>query len=251
MGDGLNSDYYPVVDQSAPLARFVGHAADGLMRTVTAPVPLVELLGDAGPPATIATPSSAAPAKRNYAELAVDALAFLRTGTSSGTTAMRLRDNGLLRAVVYECATLPAGMAMRELMLPLANVVNPMVPRQDAVAMWEGLSSAKCPSAIRGRDREWLDLFAAVGARNAARMAELGTRLAKEESEDDFRAYAVMAGAAGLIAADRLPEAVAFLDVMSGRLSPAAQRDPPMRLLAVLARTGLPKPAEVASRSGW
>jgi predicted membrane-bound spermidine synthase len=249
MGEGVNSDYYPIVDQSAPLARFVGHAADGLMRTVTAPIPLAELLGDASPAAASLNRVADAPLKRKYAELAADAISFVRTGKSSGNTALRLRDNGLLRAVVYECATLPAGTSMRDLILPLANVVNPMASRQDAVAMWEALGSAKCSSAIQGRDREWFDLFAAVAARDAPRMAELGVRLAKEEPEDDFRAYAVMAGGAGLIVADRLPEAARFLDAMSGRLSPAAQRDPPMRLLAVLARTGLPKHAEVASRS--
>jgi hypothetical protein len=220
------------------------------MRTATAPVPIVELLGDPSPAVTLGRRSNATPARRNYAELAADAVAFLRTGKSSGETAMRLRDNGLLRAVVYECATMPAGTSMRDLMLPLANVVNPMASRQDAVAMWNGIASAKCASVVRGRDHEWMELFAAVAARDASRMAELGVRLAMEETEDDFRAYAAMAGAAGLIAADRLPEAAHFLDGMSGRLSRAAQRDPPMRLLAVLARTGLPRHADIASRRG-
>ena len=94
----------------------------------------------------------------------------------------------------------------------MANVVNPMAERSQAVALWDDLRSAPCAAKMGPRGREWLDLFAAVAARDASRMAALGARLADEGDVDDaFRAYAVMAGAAGLLASGRHADADRFL----------------------------------------
>jgi len=56
-----------------------------------------------------------------------------------------------------------------------------------------------------------------------------------------------MAGALGLIASDRPEDADRFLAALTPRLSMRAQKDPPLRLLVVLARLGLQQQAATAA----
>ncbi len=84
-GDGVNSDYYPLVDQAAPMARFAGDTANGLMRTATAPIPVMELLGDPGrSDIVIADNAIWPPLRRSLAGSAKETIAFLRTGVTAG-----------------------------------------------------------------------------------------------------------------------------------------------------------------------
>jgi spermidine synthase len=238
-GEGVNSDYYPIVDQSAPFARFLGESAGGLMRTATAPIPIVELLGEGRRlPATIPARPVAAPMQQIMVASAREASEFLRTGrVVEPSSPLLLRDIGLLRAILFDCASIPVGVSIHGLLLPVANLVTPSVDRSQAASLWESLRKAPCATKMNSRDREWMDLFAAVADRNAARMAQLGARLSADaETADEFRAYAVMAAATGMLATEQHEEAARFLAGMSGRLSKVAQDDPPMRLLVVLSR---------------
>ena len=238
LGDGLNSDYYPIVDQAAPLARFVGHAADGLMRVASAPIPIAELAGDAGPlDATPAANPLFPPTRRVQYGLARESVEFLRTGTSEGPASLATVPLALLRANLWNCAKLPPGLRAPELMLALAGTVNPTMRAAQAAAVWDVIRKAPCASALESGDRDWLDLFAAAGARDYPRMASVGSRLATERDiSDDLRAYAVMAGAAGLVGDGRRAEARRFLATSAPRLPHAAQQDPALRFLGALTR---------------
>lgn len=250
LGDGLNSDYYPVVDQAAPLARFVGHAADGLMRVAVAPVPVAEIAGDAPPPDAVPSPNPLhPPTRRVYAGLAHETIAFLRASGADDTTTSGLGGHvGLLRAVLWNCAKLPSGVRAADLMLSVASVVNPLAPASRVSALWREVGAAPCFASLAVSDREWMELFEAVGARNGARMAELGVRLATAKAVgDDLRAYAVLAGATGLVAEGRGAEAQRFLAVATRGLPVHAQRDPALRFVGVLARGETPKRDAVAA----
>jgi predicted membrane-bound spermidine synthase len=246
MGEGVNSDYYPVVDQGAPLARFVGDSASSLMRVATAPIPVMELIGDAGTVGTsISDKPTWPPLRRLFAQAAKESIAFLRDGsTIADGSPFALRDIGLLRAALWNCATLPPGAALHELMLPVANVVNPLVEPAQSIALWEAVRAAPCASKLTAGDLDWLALFASVAARDGKQMAERGTRLARETGiADEFRAYATMAGAAGLLISGRHADAERFLHASASWLTKRAQQDPPLRLLAVLARSEAAKHA--------
>jgi spermidine synthase len=248
-GEGVNSDYFPLVDQSAPKARFAGDVAGGLMRTVTAPVPVIELAGDSLRSATTLGDRAISPPLRvSMAASAREAREFLRAGTTAEAPAPDLlRALGFVRAALWDCARLPARAGMRELMLPLATVINPVTERRDATAFWNEVRSAPCATKLDPTDRDWIDLFAAVAARDASTMAALGQQLAGgADVPDPLRAYAVMTGAAGLIASNRHAEASRFLTALSGRLSPAARDDPPLRLLSALAHAEIARQALLA-----
>jgi hypothetical protein len=248
-GDGLNSDYYPLVDQEAPKARFAGDVANGLMRTATAPVPVQEIMGDAKPTASAVAGNPIAPPMRlTLTRSARDSIAFLRDGAVPDGNALLPRDIGLLRAVVMDCASLPPRVSLPDLMHDVAVVVNPMAERAAAAAMWKALREGRCAGRMTAGDKAWLGLFEAVAARDVARMAALGAELAgAADINDDLRGYAVMAGALGLVASDRPADAERFLAAFLPRLSQRAQKDPPLQLIRVLARTSLQQQAAAAA----
>jgi hypothetical protein len=174
---------------------------------------------------------------------AADSATFLLTGTfPKAMPPMLPREIGLLRAILWDCASLPPRVSVAELMLDVAEVVNPHLPRESAMAVWQAARAARCSAQLATSDAEWLDLFEAVAARDAVRMADLGTRLAKTAS-GKLRTHAVLVGATGLIAMGRHQEARQLLSAAAQSLSPELQRDTTLRLLAALARDGPPQQA--------
>ena len=243
-GEGVNSDYYPLVEHQAPKARFAGHSANGLMRTVVAGVPVLEMLTDGRSRHYVTARDPVSPPLRlTMLRSASDSAAFLSTGTfSKAMPPMLPREIGLLRAVLWDCASVPPRVSVPELMLDVAEVVNPHLPRESAMAVWQAARAAPCARQLAASDAEWLDLFEAVAARDPARMADSGTRLAKTASVK-LRTHAVLVGATGLIAMGRHQEARQFLGAAAHSLSPEVQRDTTLLLLAALARDGPPQQA--------
>jgi spermidine synthase len=241
-GDGINSDFYPLVDQDAPKARFAGEMASGLMRTSIAGVPIAEMLTDT--PVRELSPVGnpiSPPLRLTMLQSAQGSASFLLTGTSA--SGLLPRDIGLLRAIVWDCASTPPRVRVPELMLDVAEVVNPNLPRERAVAVWQAMRSARCASRLDTNALEWLALFEAVAERNAARMAPLGLELARSDASPGLRSYAAMAAMTGLIASGRNGEAQRFLAAVAGSLPEAVQREPALRLLSVLAQGGIAQQA--------
>ena len=187
------------------------------------------------------------PLRLTMLQSASESATFLLTGTSAAKLPPLLpRDIGLLRAILWDCASVPPRVRVPELMLEVADVVNANLPRERAAAVWQAMRSARCTSRLTKQDLDWLELFEAVAARNAARMAALGTELApKSDLTPGLRAYAVMAGATGLIAGERHGEAQGFLAAAAQSLPEATQKEPALRLLAALARAGIAQQAAV------
>lgn len=245
-GDGMNSDYYPLVDQQAPKARFAGETAGGLMRTATAGVPIAEMLAAARiREVAIADNPISPPLRLMLLQSASASASFLVTGTSTAKVPPLLpRDIGLLRAILWDCASVPPRVRVQELMLDVAEVVNSNLPGPRAFGVWQAVKSAPCATRLASDEREWMNLFEAVAARDAVRMASLGTQLAaSSDTTPNLRAYAVVAGATGLIATARHGEAQGFLAAAARSLPESAQKEPGLRLLAVLVQTALTQQA--------
>jgi hypothetical protein len=237
-GGGLNSDYFPVVDQNAPKARFAAETASGLMQVAVAGVPIVEMLeGFRMRPLTTAEDPIAPPMRLTMLRSAAETATFLRTGVSAAKIPAPLpREIGLVRAILWNCASVPPRVNMSELMLDIAEVVNPGLPREQAIALWQLVRSAPCAHRMDPKVQAWLDLFEAVAARDPARMAALGMELSSRNESARLRAYAVMAAGTGLIAGERIPEAQRFLAAALATLPPNVQNDPVFRLLALLGK---------------
>lgn len=248
-GEGVNSDYFPLVNLRAPKARFRAEPAGGLMRVATAPVPIVEMLGGGRTNELTLIDAPVAPSlRRTLLGTARESAAYLVTGVASSKEGPPLpRDIGLLRAILWDCTPVPPRVSVAELLFDVASYVNPLSTPERAGALWKAVRGAKCVSRLSAADLRWLELFEAVGARDAPRMAVLGSALADaRDAKDEMRAYALMAGTTGLLAEGNPLAAQRLLKDSLPKLSQRARQDPPMRLLVVLAETRLPPQAMLA-----
>src|SRR5262249_41142604 len=62
-------------------------------------------------------------------------------------------------------------------LLNVARSITPFPPPEEARAVWARFAAAPCFAGLHEFQRDWVLLFGAVGARDAARMAALAGRL--------------------------------------------------------------------------
>jgi hypothetical protein len=97
--------------------------------------------------------------------------------------------------------------------------------------VWRAIASTRCFSTLAQFQRRWIELFAAVAARDAARMARHARELLDTTPElgTDAREYLVLAALAGSVAAADKPAALELWRAQKTKLrAPAA---PALRLL--------------------
>jgi spermidine synthase len=236
-GSAVNSDYFPIVDHHAPRARFLGAAATFLPRLGTANVPVVEMIEVRDPlslPRDLG-PSKAPDSRRASFATAEAVTEFMLRGTSPQDGAVPA-DVGLLRAALWDCASIPASVDPSAAIVKMAALVNPYLRPEAARMLWTATRGARCANRLTPAEVRWLELAAAVGDRSAATMASLGTDLARADNVSPaLRAYAVTAGATGLLAQGRAHEAKALLEEVRAKLPDRGQGDAALVTLAAVA----------------
>lgn len=236
LGDGENSDYFPIVDHRAPEARFLKTNADVLMRLSASSVPVVEMLErrafDAHPVSYAAT---AALGQRRASISIADDLAnwLVNNELPAGREPVLPKDAGLLRAILKDCAATPPRVRLSALMMDVADYVNPFLPTSVSGSVWSALRAAKCSDRMDASDKRWLALFEATGARAAEPMAQLGRELASDKAATErMRMFAIVSAATGLIVLGRHPEARDLFAEHLVTFPLDARRDPAVLLLS-------------------
>ncbi|HEX4883825.1 MAG TPA: spermidine synthase [Casimicrobiaceae bacterium] len=243
---GVNSDYYPLVDHGAPRERFLRSSAGALLALPLAQVPMIEMLeGTPLPDPARVLPAKAYHERRDSVQVAKSTAAWLATGSVPADAAPMPRDAGLLRAILWDCVPPPPRVRLHELMFDAAIFVNPHLGPAGAGAVWSAVRAAPCASRLDAVDRRWLDLFEAVGARDAERMARIGGEIALVPGElrADLRRYATTAAAVGHLVTGRPAAADALLDRAATKLPPSAQTDAIAMVLRGYARRGTHNPS--------
>src|SRR5205814_8092275 len=84
----------------------------------------------------------------------------------------------------------------------VAKAINPYLAPDDAGAVWLRIVRSPCYSSLYEFQKRWIGLLQAVAARDAARMAELGSAVldADRELGAEARQYALMAAMSGHVA---------------------------------------------------
>ena len=175
-----NSDYEPYVDSHAAAARFLRTKADRILEINQHPIPLIDLFerrrwyGQGLPPEA---------AGKNAASPPLSLPEPLPRGTppgaSRGAGALERIDplRTAYRLLLVECAGAQTTTELWDAMVSLAMIVNTVSRPDRAEAFWTGAAHSRCLARLPGRYRTWLDLFAAVGARDPERMTRLGIAL--------------------------------------------------------------------------
>jgi predicted membrane-bound spermidine synthase len=228
-----NSDYYPFLDLNAARHRFLQTSAAELTQISATGVPVVEILeGRPHPIRPISKDGDDYLDRIELARRAAYARDFLLAPAPPeprGIPAQLQKDLELLRMRALDCVDPPKFDLWVRSAMGVARSVNAALPAPEAGAVWEALERAPCAMRMTEADRRWLELFAAVAARERVGMARLAVELLAEARElgPVQRQYLLTAALAGLIADRRYDEATKTWNAYS----PGAAVDLDVRLL--------------------
>jgi predicted membrane-bound spermidine synthase len=185
-----NSDYFPVVDLKAPLARYMRINAFETTSLLAAPVPVLQLLEQG--PQRQPDPARLSPGQRPWwkqAEWTQQAAAvrdFLASGDRrflralSGELAAELV---VLHAALIKCQPLLPPGALRDQLASLARFVSVRLPAEQRSEFWKLLAGTPCQAGLGESERRWLALHAAVASGEAAEMVRRAADLLDNEAE--------------------------------------------------------------------
>ncbi|HUK04465.1 MAG TPA: fused MFS/spermidine synthase [Burkholderiales bacterium] len=218
-GMPANSDYYPVLDLNAVRDRFLDRSAADVVALLDAGVPVLDLLepGVARRPASSGGKGAEDFERIENTRLARYARDFLLKAQAPEPLripAQLQKDLEIAELRLIECHAPREHDVWLHSLLNIARSLNPYLAPPEAAAVWARFAAAPCYRALRPFQREWIELFGAVGARDAARIAELAeTLLASQPGLNrDAREYLIVAGMAGHLGAGRPRPAEALWD---------------------------------------
>jgi spermidine synthase len=170
-----NSDFFPVLELKAPVARFMRTNAGEVVRLLESSLALVSLFEQG--PSRLPDPLALTPGDRPWwqraawAQQALSVREYMRTGKPeflSALTPELAADMILMRSALVECKVrLPEGAARQQFAV-LAHLVSSHLP--SAADFWDELNRARCDSVAPG-DRRWFRLHRAVAAREPGEIA--------------------------------------------------------------------------------
>ena len=217
-GVRANSDYFPVVDQRSSRSRFTQDRVTDFIDLQAAPVPMLEMLAGAAPPAAGRTRGyvmTFADQATTEAWALHDILVPQAGAAGSPSTPSRPRELAAQMVRAWgECRT---GLGFEQVLpslVSVAGLVNPALPPEAAIAVWRAVAATPCARKLSANERHWLDLFEATAARDAPRMVALSVAVldAAPRSAGPESEIAILAGITGALCAGNTSAAKVLLD---------------------------------------
>jgi spermidine synthase len=215
-GVPANSDYYPYLDLHAAKYRFLHQSADELTGLLSYSIPVVSLLegtksGRADPKAEGQEYLEALELARR-AGYARDYLLSSKQPEPVAIPRPFQKDLELTRARLIECRDVGRSDIWFQSLYELSRILNPMLSAGAAKEIWDRIDQAPCAAQLTTDERQWIDLFRAVGERSAPGMARIAEALLAKTSDlpSGHRHYLMAAGMAGYLAQGRRAEAAAL-----------------------------------------
>jgi spermidine synthase len=244
-GVPVNSDFYPVLDQHAAQARFLGRQADDLTRLLEVGLPLLDLFDR--PRARQPDPARLSPGERpwlnrsRHAVQAHAAGAYLLSGKLGELAPLPAASSGdfvLLRAALVDCRVTVPPPVMRRILMDVAWFANQHLAPAERDAVWRVFARSPCSSRLTEMERQWLRLHSAIAAESAAEVVQAAQRILEADAglPQELTAYAVAAHMTGLLLAGRGNEAMKSFLKHRERLIGASVWQPVFRFL--VAQTG-------------
>jgi len=236
-----NSDFFPFVDLNAPRLLFEGASAGELPGLTLQPLPFLDVLrGDSLQGPTI-EPS---PKSTLFRDLQVRRAMAIRRALSGGrldglddaTTDALL----LIRAGREECAQPRVQETWGTAVRSVSKITAPYLSPSELAEIWSYIKSTPCYRNGGGETKAWVDLLAAISARNFSDIVMLGSRLLEppaSPSKDDLT-YLTTAMATAYIRMGEISQARSLLMAQVSKLDWEGQFSLPLRVLFALARTG-------------
>jgi spermidine synthase len=235
-GMPANSDYQPVLDLNAARHRFMERSAADIVALVNAPVPVLELLDTARSrrapnPLFRGAYAFERVESTRLAWYGRDFLAGPRTPVPEGVPTQLQKDLELVKLRLLECRDPRELDVWLHSAIRVAQALNPYLAPDDLAPIWGRIASGWCIATLRDFQRRWIELFRAVGARDARRMSVLAEELLgiQQELGAEAREYLLMAAMAGHVASGNGAAALALWRAHHERIRGAGS--PVFRLL--------------------
>ncbi len=234
-GMPANSDYAPVLDLNAARHRFMEKSATDVVALLNAELPLLELLEPPRSRRPINPLFQGAYAferveNTRLAWYARDFLLRARAPEPESVPTQLQKDLELVKVRLIECRNPRELDVWLHSAIRVAKALNPYLAPDDAGAVWRRITASPCYAGLQDFQRRWLELFQAVGARNAPRMAELAASLLGTDQRlvTDAADYLLLAAMTGTIASGDKAKALELW----GSHSPSVRAErPAFRLL--------------------
>ena len=245
-----NSDYAPILDLNAARNRFTEKSAVDVVALANLPVPVLEMLeprrgGQQVNPLFEGAADFERIENARLARYIHDYLVSERPPGPSGATTQLQKDLEVVKLRLLQCRDARDQDVWLHSLWRLAEIMNPGLLPEQAGLVWRRVTDAPCYAGLARFQQEWIELFRAVGARDAVRMAELGARILAGPSEinQESHEYLWMAGLTGHLAAGDKAGAKQLWDLYSARLKKSVPKAA-FRLLRCHAESG-----ELAARA--
>jgi spermidine synthase len=241
-----NSDYFPVVDQNAPLARFRGDSAQELRTSREWPVPVIAMLeGETRLPlARVRRAGAHPPPPVARARLAAEAVGVMLTGRSDAAQSLSAADQSaalVAYGLMDNCAASQGQWT--QAVYHVMALATPVLARADLAVAFERIRASRCFASLDKLARTRIELLEAINDRNAEVMRRKGEALLALPGTalDSARPLWLAAALTGHLAAGDRPAARNLWNAHFPNLSEAGRASLPMRLLhAQLAETPRP-----------
>ena len=235
-GMPANSDFYPVLDLNAARHRFLERSAADVVALLTAGVPVLELLEPGMPRRQVNPLHQGAYAfdrteSTRLARYARDFLVRPKPPMPERIGALLQKDLEVAKLRLIECRDPRELDVWLHGLLNVARSMSPFLPAPEALQAWARFASAPCYKTLHAFQRSWIELFAAVAARDGASMGTLAERLLESQPDlsVDAREYLVTTAMSGHLAAGARDKAKAVWERYSRQMK---QLDRPLfRLL--------------------
>ncbi len=229
-----NSDYFPIVDIHADRARFLNQDARELLILGNATLPITEML-DRQPRRRM---QPVLPLKWATSERVRDAQTaeFARRFLMGEATARDVRAavtphlQHLLnfRTQLIDCKDATHLRETWDSVLVTASLVNASLPLEGSAGVWDRVAGSPCYRNLAGDTRRWIDLFRAVGRRDAGEMTAIAEGLLAATPELAAADLEYLYGAAvlGRLARGELAQARQLVGQYDPRLSGTRRQHP-------------------------
>ena len=200
-----NSDFFPILDQRAPKARFRNQFVNDIIRLREALVPTLALLdGDWRTPLTrIQAGGMNRPNRLNGAVAGAEAIGISLGASTDRSRILLPQDRSsavLVHALMPNCRD-----AQAEWLQAVNAVATIAVPSLEAAAvrpLFTALRQSPCARSLDDRGRDRLALLEAINARDSKAILERSTRLLENPIESERPFYLMSAMSAALAAGD-------------------------------------------------